>query len=83
MYHCMAHILFILFGFCCLFVLKEQQVYLFVQVQTSQTGGQPYSDTSLWSNCSCIIISYAKKFYDIGPSEPSSWIPDSFTRARS
>ena len=25
---------------------NEQQFYLFGQIQTSQTGGQPYSDTS-------------------------------------
>ena len=24
----------------------EQQIYLFGQIQTSQIGGQPYSDTS-------------------------------------
>ena len=29
-----------------LLMLKEQQIYLFGQIQTSQTGGQPYSDTS-------------------------------------
>ena len=27
--------------------LNEHQFYLFGQIQTSQTGGQPYSDTSL------------------------------------
>ena len=26
-------------------MLNEQQFYLFGQIQTSQTGGQPYSDT--------------------------------------
>ena len=25
-------------------MLNEQQIYLFGQIQTSQTGGQPYSD---------------------------------------
>ena len=31
-------------------MLNEQQIYLFGQIQTSQTGGQQYSDTSpvLW-----------------------------------
>ena len=29
-----------------LVILNEQQIYLFGQIQTSQTGGQPYSDTS-------------------------------------
>ena len=27
-------------------MLNEQQFYLFGQIQTSQTGSQPYSDTS-------------------------------------
>ena len=27
-------------------MLNEQQFYLFGQIQASQTGGQPYSDTS-------------------------------------
>ena len=27
-------------------MLNEQQFYLFGQIQTIQTGGQPYSDTS-------------------------------------
>ena len=29
-----------------------QQFYLFRQTQTSQTGGQPYSDTSTYAECS-------------------------------
>ena len=29
-----------------LLLLNEQQIYLFRQIQTSQTGGPPYSDTS-------------------------------------
>ena len=37
-----------------LFMLNEQQFYPFGQIQTGQTGGQPYKDTSpmlsvLWS----------------------------------
>ena len=27
-------------------MLNVQQLYLFDQIQTDQTGGQPYSDTS-------------------------------------
>ena len=27
-------------------MVNEQEFYLFGQIQTSQTGGQPYSDTS-------------------------------------
>ena len=46
----MANLLFILFVFNCLLMLNEEQFNLFSQIQTSQTGGQPYSDTSpyLW-----------------------------------
>ena len=29
-----------------LLILNEQQIYLYGQIQTSQTGGHPYSDTS-------------------------------------
>ena len=35
-----------------LFILNEQQFYLFGQIQTSQTGGQPYIDTSPYGECS-------------------------------
>ena len=35
-----------------LFILNEQQFYLFGQIQTSQTGGQPYNDTSPYGECS-------------------------------
>ena len=31
-----------------LFMLNEQQFYFFGQFQTSQTGGQPYCDTSTY-----------------------------------
>ena len=33
-------------------MLNEQQFYLFGQIQTSQTGGQPYSDTFPYGECS-------------------------------
>ena len=35
-----------------LLVLNEQQFYLFCQIQTSQTVGQPYSDTFSYGDCS-------------------------------
>ena len=45
--HFTTDLLFILIGLT--FMLNEQQFYLLGQIQTSQTGGQPYSDTSpLW-----------------------------------
>ena len=34
------------FKLTALFKLNEQQFYLFGQIQTNQTGGQPYNDTS-------------------------------------
>ena len=47
-YHCTADLLP---SFClelaALLRLNEQPFYLFGQIQTSQTGGHPYSDTSL------------------------------------
>ena len=46
-YHCTADLLP---SFClelaALLKLNEQPFYLFGQIQTSQTGGHPYSDTS-------------------------------------
>ena len=33
-------------------MLNKQQYYLFGQIQTSQTGGQPYSDTSPYGESS-------------------------------
>ena len=33
-------------------MLTWQQVYLSGQIQTSQTSGQPYSDTSPYGECS-------------------------------
>ena len=35
-----------------LLLLNGQLLYLFGQIQTSQTGGQPYSDTSPYGECS-------------------------------
>ena len=33
-------------------MLNEQEIYLLGQIQTSQTGGQLYSDTSPYGECS-------------------------------
>ena len=35
-----------------LFMSNEPQFYLVGRIQTSQTGGQPYSDTSPYGECS-------------------------------
>ena len=35
-------------------MLNEQQIYLFGQIQTSQTVGQLYSDTFPYSECSLV-----------------------------
>ena len=55
----MADLLFILLGFSCFASLNEQPFYLFGQIQTSQTGGEPYSDTfSLGVSVLCSIPYY-------------------------
>ena len=38
-------------------MLNEQQFYLCVQIQTSQTGGPPYSDSSPYGECSLLQVS--------------------------
>ena len=38
-------------------MLNGQQFYLFGQIQTSQTGGQPYSDTPPQPMVSVILLS--------------------------
>ena len=38
-------------------MLNEQQFYLFGQIQTNQTGGQLYSDTFPYGECSLATIS--------------------------
>ena len=45
-YHCMADLLFYCLDSAVLHMLNQQQIYLFGQIQTSQTRGQSYSDTS-------------------------------------
>ena len=37
-----------------LLMLNEQQSYLFVQIRTSQTGGQPFSDTFPYGESSLV-----------------------------
>ena len=51
---------YFLFGFSCSAKLNELQFYLFGQIQTSQTGGQPYSDASPNDEC---FLSYAYQEY--------------------
>ena len=43
---------FIVFGFSG--VTYEEQLYLFGQIQTSQKGGQLYSDVSSFGGCSLL-----------------------------
>ena len=45
------HFLFILFGSAALLKLNEQQFYLFGQIQSSQIGGQPNSNTYPYGEC--------------------------------
>ena len=45
-YYCTPDLKFKCPDSAALVMLSEQQIYLFCQIQTSQTGGQPYSDTS-------------------------------------
>ena len=46
------------YGFCldsaALLMMNEQQFYLFGQIQNSRMGGQSYSDTFTYGNCSQI-----------------------------
>ena len=53
MYHCTTD-LFILFGFSCFAHVDLAAVLLHWSIQTSQTGGQPYSNTRMVS-CSLLI----------------------------
>ena len=55
-HHCLADLLFILFHLPALLSLNERQFYLFGKIQTSQTGGQLYSDTSPHGERSTIFI---------------------------
>ena len=36
-------------------MINQQQIYLFGQIQTSQTGGQPYSDSSPYKVSECSL----------------------------
>ena len=52
-------------------MFNQQQIYLFCQIQTSQTGGQPYSDTSPYEVSECSLFSvtvgnlYSRKIYEL------------------
>ena len=48
----MVDLLFICLDLAALLMLNEQQFFLFGQIQTSPTGGQSYSDTSPYGECS-------------------------------
>ena len=37
-------------------MFNQQQIYLFSQIQTSQTGGQPYNDTSPYKVSECSLM---------------------------
>ena len=50
----MADLMFIFLESATLLVLNEQLFFLFGQIQTSQTGGHPYSDTSPYGECSLV-----------------------------
>ena len=50
--HCTADLLFILFGFSCNAYIQLAPALLFGRIHTSQTGGQPHSDTSPYAECS-------------------------------
>ena len=45
----MFDLLFYLFGFSCFANIKYKHIFSFGRIQPNQTGGQPYSDTSPWS----------------------------------
>ena len=50
----MADLRFIFLDSAALLMLNYQHIYLFGRVQTSQTGGQPYSDNSPYGECSLL-----------------------------
>ena len=47
-----ADLVFICLDSAALLLLNEQQFYFFGQIQNSQTGGHPYSDTFPYGECS-------------------------------
>ena len=55
-----ADLLFDWFGFSCFAVLNYQQSYWFGQTQTSQTGGQLYSDTSPYKAIKFSLLNYSQ-----------------------
>ena len=57
----MADLLFDWLGFSCFVYVYSQHIYSFGQIQTSQTGGQPYSDTSPYKVSECPLIGESNK----------------------
>ena len=51
-YYYMVVLLFILLGSAALILLNKQKFYFFGQIQICQTGGQLYSDSSPYGDCS-------------------------------
>ena len=54
-YHFTSDLTIICLDSAALLVWHEQQFFLFGQIETSQTGGQPYSGTSPYCECSLCI----------------------------
>ena len=49
------------FDSAALFMFNQQQIYLFGQIQTSQTGGQLHSDTSPYKVSECSLVEINKR----------------------
>ena len=60
----MADLLLILFWFSGFAYVDEQQFYLSGEIQTSQTGGQPFSDTSSYGECSLVVLHFIYLFWN-------------------
>ena len=69
----MADLLFILFGFSRLDNDELKQFYLFGQIQTSQTRGQSYIDSSPNGECYRNIKHHDFHPSDSGPSTQSTF----------
>ena len=53
-FHCTDDLMLFCLDSAGLLMMNEQRFYLFGQIKTSQTGGQPYSDTSPNGECSLV-----------------------------
>ena len=58
--HCTAKLLLILFGFSCFAYIELAIALLVCSIQTSQTGGQPYSDSSPYGECSLEKLTFER-----------------------